>query len=121
MATSRIFVLCIFLALVQFSLSSSKRERRQLPCDHSLKLILPQLFTHCPTVSCNFSSWGPWRVVPHSEVAVPVSGCKSGKAFFEERNRTVTSGSGCIGKVQEARSVCEFDKGSAISYSILVL
>lgn len=104
MAIKQIFCLCVLLALVQLSLCVPKRERRQLPCNHPLKLVVPELFEHCS--ACTYTSWSFWYVL-HSEVVVATSVCSNGKAFIEERNRT-SDGIGCIEPLKETRTICEF-------------
>jgi hypothetical protein len=81
--------------------------RLQLPCSHSLRIVAPQLFTHCGNGSvCTYTHWGSWNTVPNSVVPVPVGQCPSGKAYAEERSRTAM-GSGCPGPLRETQTVCE--------------
>ena len=93
LATKGVFmglVLCILLALTQLSSCSPEREKRQISCDHPLRLVRPELFTHCGSSAralpstCTYSSSGPWSRVPNSVVAVLVSQCASRKAYSVE-------------------------------------
>ena len=93
------------LVLVKMPTSSTERDRRQLPCDHPLRISVPSLFAHCGS-ACTYTSWSEWRKVPNSVVSVPVSQCSIGRAYSEERTRT-PMGSSCMGSLRETQSICE--------------
>jgi hypothetical protein len=80
--------------------------RLQLSCSHSLRIVVPHLFTHCGNGSTSVCTWGSWSRVPNSVVPVPVGQCPSRKAYFEERSRTAM-GSGCPGPLRETQAICE--------------
>ena len=54
-----------------------------LDCDHPLRVLQPELFTHCST--CFYGQWSSWYRIGHS---VPSSQCHmSGYAYLVERTR----------------------------------
>jgi hypothetical protein len=87
--------------------SLTKRQKRQLPCNHPLRLSLPEYFTHCDKTPCTYGSWSLWKRVPGQNfTSVSQSLCQTGKAYIEERFRP-TTGSGCDQPVRETRRICE--------------
>lgn len=100
---------CSILLLMQLPPYPAAKERRQLPCTHTLRLSVPSLFTHCNNApQCKYSKWSSWTKIPNSVVSVPASQCPSGKAYKEEHIRT-SEGSGCTQPLHETRSICEFE------------
>ena len=97
---------CILLALsVPIA---QRRRRRQLPCTHPLRLSAPEYFTHCSSTPCTYGSWSSWERVSGSETSVPQSQCQSGRAYTEERTRSMT-GSDCNQPVRETRRIYKHD------------
>ena len=72
-------------------------------CDSFLRILFPQLFTHCAG-SCTYTEWSPWQRVPNSTVNVPISNCASGEAYSQRRTRTASE-SGCNPE-SETQRVC---------------
>ena len=54
-----------------------------LSCDHPLRVLQPELFTHCST--CFYGTWSEWRRIGHS---ISASHCNSTYAFKVQRTRT---------------------------------
>ena len=103
-------ILCIFVTVQCILLVSSvptARHKRQLPCNHPLRLSLPQYFTDCDTAPCTYGSWSSWERIPGQNFSsVSQLLCDTGKAYTEERTRP-TTGSGCDQPVRETRRICE--------------
>ncbi len=74
-----------------------------LDCDSNVRIILPQLFTHCS--SCSYSEWSKWQFVSDSIVDVPRSQCDSGQSYSESRSRSAI-GDGCYPET-ETRVICK--------------
>ena len=67
-----------------------------LSCDHPLRVLQPELFTHCNT--CFYGTWSNWYRIGH---AVSSSHCnKSGYAYQVERTRQDNYGK-CKDEVQQ--------------------
>ena len=90
---------CIILALAV----PIARQRRQLPCTHTLRLSVPELFTHCD--SCTYGDWSSWQGISGNITNISKSLCPSGKTYTEERTRTAT-GSSCNEPVRETQRIC---------------
>ena len=100
--TISLVVIMSALSALFMPAESSPIERRQLPCDHPLRVAAPGLFSHC-TASCTYGDWSEWQVVPNSLAST--GKCASGYAYSERRTRTVF---GCTGAMtEETRSVCK--------------
>ena len=108
-STIQLIGICIVLhctLLLTSSVPTVQCQRRQLPCTHPLRLSAPELFTHCSSATCTYSSWSSWERVSGSETSVAQSQCQSGQAYTEERTRSAT-GSGCNQPVKETRRICK--------------
>ena len=59
----------------------------QLPCDSFLRVVRPELFTHCS--SCFYNSWSSW-----TRTGSPMNnnGCPTRRSFKETRSRTDSQG-----------------------------
>ena len=89
----------------------------QLSCDSQLRLVLPQLFTHCSR--CSYSEWSAWEAVPNSVVRVRTSQCRSNESYNETRTQSAV-GQGCRSRTQ-TRSVCKWKNNFyIIDQSLLV-
>ena len=103
-----IFVGLLVFVLTQLSSSSAERERRQLPCNHALRISFPQFFTHCDSVrACTYSSWSSWKRVADSEASTPK--CPSGLAYREERTRIKITGTSCTEPLLEIQHICKLE------------
>lgn len=98
-------LVCSIITLTKLPTSSAERERRQLPCNHLLRIARPGLFKHCNSV-CKYTTWSSWWKVPNSIKSVPANKCPSGEAYTEERTRTVV-GNGCTEPLREEQNICE--------------
>ena len=73
------WIACIVLTL----LGAVAAANNGLPCKSHLRTILPELFTHCTTLSCNYSEWTSWKIVGKAKSA----NCSSGRVFESTRSR----------------------------------
>ena len=98
-------IVVLFLAVATLSTATPVRNRRQLPCNHPLRISAPELFTHC-VAPCVYSEWGDWKDVPGSIQSAPTSQCASGQTYTQRRTRrAIGSTSGC-NELTETRKVC---------------
>ena len=58
-----------------------------LSCDHPLRVLHPEQFTHCS--SCFYGTWSEWSRIGHS---VSSSRCNSSYAYEVERTRKDNNG-----------------------------
>lgn len=58
-----------------------------LNCDHPLRVLQPELFTHCS--SCFYGTWSDWKRIGHS---VSSSQCNSTYAYQVQRTRKDNNG-----------------------------
>ena len=72
----------------------------QLPCDSFLRVVRPDLFTHCS--SCFYNSWSSW-----TRTGSPMNnyGCPTNRSFNERRTRTDSQGK-CQPET-ESRTTCK--------------
>jgi hypothetical protein len=95
------------LSVLVLPTSTAERERQQLPCTHPLRIARPQLFAHCESAACTYTSWSPWRKIPNSVITVPAGKCATGEAYSEERTRTAV-GNGCSESLHETQQICKY-------------
>ena len=84
-----------------------KHHRRQahLPCEHPLRIVVPSLFTHCPT-SCGYSEWTAWEVVQR-RIPTTINYCDSRLYYVQERTRKIVS---VIGDRADCKEVNQTEK-----------
>ena len=88
----------ITFILVAISVGYISQSDAQLDCNHPLRVLQPELFTHC--TQCFYGSWSNWYRIGHS---VSSSHCdKSGYAYQVERTRKDNYGnSNCTDEVHQ--------------------
>ena len=72
----------VIILLTVMSVASCMAEAAPLSCDHPLRVLQPELFTHCS--ACFYGSWSNWYRIGHS---LSSSQCKSGYAYQVEQTR----------------------------------
>ena len=100
-------VFCALIVIVVPKPVSHGQQRRQIPCNHPLRLTMPDLFTHCETL-CAYSDWTSWELIQHN---VSTTKCYSGRRYVQQRTRTtlsVVGDSADCSELSETRTLCEF-------------
>ena len=100
MQSATLLVIASVLTLASYSTGVTV----QLSCDSQLRLVLPELFTHCSR--CSYSEWSAWEAVPNSVVRVRTSQCRSNESYNETRTQSAI-GQGCQSRTH-TRSVCKY-------------
>ena len=85
----------IIILLAVMSVTCVAQEAAPLNCDHPLRVLQPELFTHCTT--CFYGTWSNWYRIGHS---LSSSQCKSGYAYQVERTRQDNYGK-CLQELQQ--------------------
>ena len=102
-------ILCALFATVQPTPIIHDQYRRQIPCNHPLRLIAPNLFTHCETI-CSYSDWTSWEITQR-QVPIAKSQCPSQYYYVKQRTRQLESAIGDsadCSEVDETEKICEF-------------
>ena len=84
--------------------SVSVPTRTVLPCDHPLRIVFPELFTHC---DCIYGRWSDWTTTLHS---VPLSQCESGVTYNETRVQS-SIGTDCQENTESRGGCCTYLPG----------
>ena len=108
MRSATLLVIASVLTLAGYSIGAAV----QLSCNSQLRLVLPELFTHCSR--CSYSEWSAWEAVPNSVVRVRTSQCRSNESYNETRTQSAV-GQGCQSRTQ-TRSVCKYSLHLARRY-----